>query len=263
MEKEKKGFVMYLDYEEHFKLLSDDELGQLLRIIYEFERTGKIPVIENKTIAMAFSFIGSQLERDNQKYEETIKKRKAAGTKGADCRWNLNNTRELTGAKTDMAKMANAKFAMAKNSKRTNNIAKMADTETDTDKDKDKDKDIHSEEIIADDVAVKEILNYLTKDGQPRPPAAVLQPLFEFNLPVPLIIAAFNTAAFRGHNTLDYVCGILRGWKEKGFKTLEEVKNEQKILVNAGRRNGKEKAIKSFEFEHDWDEEAFKEMYDN
>lgn len=238
MEKNKKGFVMYLDYEEHFRLLSDEELGQLLRTIYEYERTGEIPVIENKTVAMAFSFICSQLERDNIKYEKTIAKRKVAGKLGADSRWGQTNK--------DIAKIASAKNDIAKYSKVKKSVAKIAETEKDTGTETDTEADIHNEEDIAD-ADLEEIINYITRDGQPRPPAAVINPLFEFKLSTDLIKAAINTALFRGHSELDYVCGILRAWSNKGFKTLDDLKTEKKVLKSYKNDNV----------------EQFEEIYDN
>lgn len=252
MEKNKKGFVMYLDYEKHFNLLSDAELGQLLRIIYEFERTEKIPVIENKTIEMAFSFIVSQLERDNQKYEETIKKRKAAGLRGAENRW--QDSKEMANGKSNMAndskriaKMANAKNAIAKNgkritkiandNKRINSMAKMADTDKDTVTDKvtvtDTVKDINKKEEGIDAVAVDEIIKYINKDSKEKIPAAAVTPFFEFQLPVEMIKMAIDTAIFRGHRTLDYVYGILRDWSNKGFKNLNDIEVERKQVSDS------------------------------
>lgn len=81
MDKEKKSFLVYLDYEEHFNLLTDEQLGKLIRVMMEYEKTKKVPEI-NGMIKMAFSFIKAQLDRDRGKYEEKCAKNKENGKKG-------------------------------------------------------------------------------------------------------------------------------------------------------------------------------------
>lgn len=81
MDKEKKSFLMYLDYEEQFALLADEQLGQLLRAVMEYEKTQIVPELEG-IVKMAFSFIKAQLDRDRGKYEERCAKNKENGKKG-------------------------------------------------------------------------------------------------------------------------------------------------------------------------------------
>lgn len=76
MEK-KANFIMYLDYEEHFSFLSDKEIGILMRGIFQYVRTGVIPEFKNsKTLNMAFSFIRTNIDIDNQKYQKKCEKNK-------------------------------------------------------------------------------------------------------------------------------------------------------------------------------------------
>ena len=81
MDKEKISFLMYLDYEEHFKLMTDEQLGQLLRAIMEYEKTRQVPQLDGM-VKMAFSFIKAQLDRDREKYEEKCAKNKENGKRG-------------------------------------------------------------------------------------------------------------------------------------------------------------------------------------
>lgn len=85
----KVSFLMYLDYEEQFNLMSDEELGKLMRAIMEYEKTNVIPKLEG-IVKMAFSFIKQQLDRDNEKWQEEKKKRSEAGKKGMANRWKDN-----------------------------------------------------------------------------------------------------------------------------------------------------------------------------
>ena len=81
MDKEKISFLMYLDYEEHFKLMTDEQLGQLLRAIMKYEKTRQVPQLDGM-VKMAFSFIKAQLDRDREKYEEKCAKNKENGKRG-------------------------------------------------------------------------------------------------------------------------------------------------------------------------------------
>lgn len=78
---EKASFLMYLDYKEHLNLLSDEQVGQLIRAIYHYEETGEIPQLEGM-IKMAFSFIKAQLDRDREKYQAKCEKNRENAKKG-------------------------------------------------------------------------------------------------------------------------------------------------------------------------------------
>lgn len=77
----KNGFILYYDYEEHFELLSDEELGMLIRAIYKYEKTGEVPELVGLS-KMAFSFIKSNLDTLRDKYEKQVEKNKENGAKG-------------------------------------------------------------------------------------------------------------------------------------------------------------------------------------
>lgn len=63
---DKNSFLMYLDYEEQFNLLTDEQIGHLMRAIIKYEKTGEIQKLDGM-LKMAFSFIKTQLDRDREK----------------------------------------------------------------------------------------------------------------------------------------------------------------------------------------------------
>ena len=67
---DKSSFLMYLDYEEQFTLLSDAEIGQLMRAIMKYEKTRELSELDGM-VKMAFSFIKTQLDRDREKRRKT------------------------------------------------------------------------------------------------------------------------------------------------------------------------------------------------
>lgn len=87
---DKISFLMYLDYEEQFNLLTDEQLGQLMRAIMKYEKTRELPKLDG-IVKMAFSFIKQQLDRDSEKWKEERQKRSEAGKKGMAKRWKNDN----------------------------------------------------------------------------------------------------------------------------------------------------------------------------
>lgn len=78
---DKNSFLIYLDYQEQFELLTDEQAGQLIKAIIKYEKTGEITKLEGMT-KMAFSFIKTQLDRDREKYNKKCEKNKENGRKG-------------------------------------------------------------------------------------------------------------------------------------------------------------------------------------
>lgn len=78
---DKNSFLIYLDYEEQFNLLTDEQVGQLMRAIIKYEKTQEIPQLEGM-LKMAFSFIKTQLDRDREKYQARCEKNKENGARG-------------------------------------------------------------------------------------------------------------------------------------------------------------------------------------
>lgn len=78
---DKNSFLIYLDYEEQFNLLTDEEVGQLMRAIIKYEKTGIVPELEGM-LKMAFSFIKTQLDRDREKYNKRCEQNKENAKKG-------------------------------------------------------------------------------------------------------------------------------------------------------------------------------------
>ena len=103
--KDKKSFLFYTDYFEQIEYLTIEQRGILLTAIMSYQTGKDIPEMDPLT-HMAYSFISSDMRRDNEKYEEVVQKRKEAGRKG--------------GQKTAQANQANATFAQANQANQAN-----------------------------------------------------------------------------------------------------------------------------------------------
>lgn len=121
MPKKKATLILYLDYLEKFKRLTNEQFGQLMRFAMAYQLTGEIPDIDDPFLEFAFDSVKCAIDDNNVKYEEKIEARRAAGKKGNEIRWGQN--------KTAIAKVANA----IKASQKSQMVANVADTVTDTD----------------------------------------------------------------------------------------------------------------------------------
>ena len=82
---DKKSFVLYCDYKQHFSLLSPEDQGRLLMAIFSYVETGEEPELDAMPL-MAFSFIRAQIDRDKASYRQTCKRRSEAGKKSGESR---------------------------------------------------------------------------------------------------------------------------------------------------------------------------------
>jgi hypothetical protein len=104
MAKDKKGFILYADQKAIFEQLPNDKAGELIKFIFSYVNDEN-PQTDDLIIKLGFTPIQQQLKRDLVKYEETKEKRSEAGKAGANKRWQT----------------------IANDSKRINDIAKIAD----------------------------------------------------------------------------------------------------------------------------------------
>lgn len=72
---------MYTEYREHAKLLSREQQGDLFMAVMNYAAGDELPDLDGMT-QMAFSFIKTQMDRDNKKYQKTVEARREAGKKG-------------------------------------------------------------------------------------------------------------------------------------------------------------------------------------
>ena len=127
----KKGFVLYYDYREHLKLLTDEERGKLLTALLDYGECGDKPELKGAAL-MAFSFIASQMDRDAERYAQTCRKRSESGKQGG-------RPPKTNASDEEKENQVKAKKANGFIEKQTE--AKKADTDTNKDTDTDTNKD--------------------------------------------------------------------------------------------------------------------------
>ena len=77
----KSSFIMYTEYREHASLLSREQQGDLFMAVMNYAAGDELPELDGMT-QMAFSFIKTQMDRDNEKYQKMVEARREAGKKG-------------------------------------------------------------------------------------------------------------------------------------------------------------------------------------
>ena len=78
---ERKSFLLYTEYFRQIRKLNIEQRGILLTAIMNFQCGEDLPEMDPLT-DMCFGFISDDMQRNNEKYEETIEKRREAGRKG-------------------------------------------------------------------------------------------------------------------------------------------------------------------------------------
>ena len=124
---DKKSFLFYLDWHQQLEKLPAEQVGKLVLALCDFAENGNITEFNDGAMDMCFSFMTAQLQRDNEKYIETCRKRSEAGKKGA--RQKKANANK---GKQTKQKKANANTCVQK-------VTNQADTDTDTDTETDTD----------------------------------------------------------------------------------------------------------------------------
>lgn len=116
---EKNSFVVYSAWEAQVELLSDEDAGKLFKALFAHE-TGEDPGDLPPVVAMALSFMGAELDRNRQKYQEIVEKRREAGRQGGrPRRENPEAAKKETSSEEEekhaKAKKANGFFEKQKN----------------------------------------------------------------------------------------------------------------------------------------------------
>ena len=97
---EKISFLLYKEWGDYVRMLTDEERGKLLIAIFNFQDTGEVPEF-NGQLKMVFTMMIKQFELDDKKWIEQKAKRSEAGKKGAEARWDNTNSIDVVKALSD------------------------------------------------------------------------------------------------------------------------------------------------------------------
>ena len=89
----KKSFVLYTDNWVTLKHLSNEQLGELMRMLFEYQIEGNTPEPSNP-LFIAFGFIRSAMDRDLEKWNERAERARVNGLKGGRPKENQDGLEE-------------------------------------------------------------------------------------------------------------------------------------------------------------------------
>lgn len=142
--KEKDNYIMHAKYDEHFKLLTDSELGRLIRDVNNYVINGVLPQYSDndRVINMAFSFMKATIDIEKKNYIEKCKTNKRNGQKGGAPKGNKNAAKKQPNGYENNPEQPNGY--------ENNPIDNDIDIENDIDIDIDNDIDIKNRKSVCD-----------------------------------------------------------------------------------------------------------------
>ena len=82
----KKSFVLYYDLCPVFNMMTDEEVGKIVKAVFAYEIRGEITEFQDRMLQSTYMRFTEGLDRNKVKYEKTAERNR----KSALLRWNKN-----------------------------------------------------------------------------------------------------------------------------------------------------------------------------
>jgi DnaD/phage-associated family protein len=213
---DKKSFVAYLSWFDALEEYSDAEVGQLMRSLARYAKTGEEPEFSDRGMRGNWKFMCSDVKRASEKWDETRKKRSNAGKRGMAKRW---------GKPEDITKITNDNNVNDDITKITVDVDVNGDVDVDGDVDV-----VKRDNTAAVDMELSKIVQHYQRaiGDFPRSALEKLQK-WRQEYSTEMILLAIDKAAEAGKRSWNYINGILSGWQRDGIRTPGDVAaNEQR-----------------------------------
>lgn len=207
----KDSFILYLEQQDIFEMLEDEEAGQLIKAIFKYEDTGQIPQLD-KSLKIAFIPIKSALDRNKEKYEKVIKRNK----QNIEKRWK-ENTKNTTG-----------KIGKKENTKNTDN-------EHEHDNDNVNVNDNDNDNVVSDSCVdgLQDVIDFYTNNiGMLTPFGLTIIEDYVKDLGKDVVIYAMQISVEANKRNIAYIKAILNNWQKAGIKTVADAKAESNKKKN-------------------------------
>lgn len=213
---DKKSFVAYLSWFDALEEYSDAEVGQLMRALARYAKTGEEPEFLDRGMRGNWKFMCSDVKRASEKWDETRKKRSNAGKRGMAKRW---------GKPEDITKITNDNNVNDDITKITVDVDVNGDVDVDGDVDV-----VKRDNTAAVDMELSKIVQHYQRaiGDFPRSALEKLQK-WRQEYSTEMILLAIDKAAEAGKRSWNYINGILSGWQRDGIRTPGDMAaNEQR-----------------------------------
>lgn len=222
----KDSFILYTEQKAIIDKLTDEQAGKLIKAIYEYVATNKMPQLDSILDLVIIPFT-TALDRNKEKYEETCKRRALAGAKGGK------------------QKVANA-------NKCKQNVANVADNDSDNDSDNDNDNEYDTAIAVIEsdgcadgsqqfDSCVDGIVKFYNENiGMITPHEYEVLNSYRADFSDDIIIYALKLQVEAKASSIKYTKAILNNWQKKNIKTLIEAQNENRQSQKLGQEKKEE-----------------------
>lgn len=211
---DKKSFVAYLSWFDALEEYSDAEVGQLMRALARYAKTGEEPEFSDRGMRGNWKFMCSDVKRASEKWDETRKKRSNAGKRGMAKRW---------GKPDDITKITSDNNVNDDITKITVDVDVNGDVDGDVDV-------VKRDNTAAVDMELSKIVQHYQRaiGDFPRSALEKLQK-WRQEYSTEMILLAIDKATEAGKRSWNYINGILSGWQRDGIRTPGDVAaNEQR-----------------------------------
>ena len=201
----KDSFILYTEQKEVIDKLSDEQAGRLIKAIYEYVETEKMPELDPLLDIVIIPF-KQNLDRNKEKYNKISEIRAKAGAKGGKQK----------------------KQKQTKESKCNDNDNENVN-DNDNENDNENDNDNNNNVVVGDSCVdgLQEIIDFYNANiGLITPYGLEVLSDYAKEMPTDLIIYAMEISVEANVRTIQYIKGILNNWSNKGIKTLIEAKKE-------------------------------------
>lgn len=207
---DKKSFVAYLSWFDALEEYSDAEVGQLMRALARYAKTGEEPEFSDRGMRGNWKFMCSDVKRASEKWDETRTKRSNAGKRGMAKRW---------GKPDDITKITNDNNVNDDITKITVDVDVNGDVDVDGDVDV-----VKRDNTAAVDMELSKIVQHYQRaiGNFPRSALEKLQK-WRQEYSTEMILLAIDKAAEAGKRSWNYINGILSGWQRDGIRTPGDV----------------------------------------
>ena len=216
----KDSFILYLDQQEIFEMLSDEQAGKLIKNIFQYERSGQIPKMD-KFLNLAFVPIMQILDKNRWKYEEKCKKNKD----NIEKRWNKKDT-NVYERKKENTNYTDNEYDNEYDNVTTNVVNKTSDSCVD---------------------GLQKIIDFYNNNiGALTPYGLEIIQDFVKEIDAEAIIYAMQISVEADKRNIKYIKAILNNWSKKGIKTLVEAQKESQSFK--GKKEEKKSAFEQREY---------------
>ena len=192
------SFILYTEQKAVIDKLTDEQAGKIIKAIYEYVETDKMPQLDN-ILDLVITPFKLALDRNKAKYEKVSKVRAEAGAKGGKQK----------------------KQMQTKESKCNDN-----DNDNENVNDNENNNDNVGESCID---GLQQIIDFYNNNiGLITPYGLEILSDYAKEMPVNLIIYAMQISVEANKRTMQYIKAILNNWKKAGIKTLADAKQDNK-----------------------------------